>query len=359
MPKTLTILTPCYNEEENVREVYLQVRAAVAAAGNYRYEHLFIDNASTDNTLNELKELAAQDKNVMVIRNTRNFGHIRSPHHALFQASGDAVIGIVADLQDPPEMIVDLIRKWEQGYPVVIGVKAASEEAGLMFWIRKQYYKVVNRRSGVETYENYTGFGLYDREVVDVIKRFDDPYPYFRGMIAEAGFRHFDIPYHQPRRKRGITKNNFYTLYDMAMLGITNLSKVPLRLVTFSGFACAALCILVAFSYLGYKLLFWDRFSVGMAPLVIGIFFFSSIQLISVGILGEYIGSIHTLVQKRPLVVERERVNFEHEPGFAAPFNPSQPMGQRHSITPPACTASHHTRSGEVCFQPVGRPGQR
>jgi glycosyltransferase involved in cell wall biosynthesis len=225
------------------------------------------------------------------------------------------VIGIVADLQDPPEMIVDLIRKWEQGYPVVIGVKAASEEAGLMFWIRKQYYKVVNRLSGVETYENYTGFGLYDREVVDVIKRFDDPYPYFRGMIAEAGFRHFDIPYHQPKRKRGITKNNFYSLYDMAMLGITNLSKVPLRLVTFSGFVGALVSVLVSLAYLVYKVIFWNHFSVGIAPLVIGLFFFMSIQMLFMGIIGEYIGTIHTLVQKRPLVVEQERINFEYGPG--------------------------------------------
>ena len=315
MPKTLTVLTACYNEEPNVHELYLRVRAAIAAAGDYQYEHIFIDNASSDNTLNELKAIADKDRNVKVIRNTRNFGHIRSPQHALYQASGDAVIGIVADLQDPPEMIVDLIRKWEEGYPVVICVKAASDESGLMFWIRKQYYRLVNRLSGVETYENYTGFGLYDRKVVEVIKSFDDPYPYFRGMIAEAGFRHFDIPYHQPKRKHGITKNNFYSLYDMGMLAITNLSKVPLRLVTFSGFVGALVSVLVSLAYLLYKLIFWSHFSVGIAPLVIGVFFFMSIQMLFMGIIGEYIGTIHTLVQKRPLVVEQERVNFEYGPG--------------------------------------------
>src|SRR5271167_1622221 len=315
MPKSLTILTPCYNEEANVRELYLRVRAAIAAAGNYQYEHILIDNASTDNTLNELKAIAAHDRNVKVIRNTRNFGHIRSPMHALYQASGDAVIGIVADLQDPPEMIIEMIHKWEEGYPVVICVKAASDESGLMFWIRKQYYRLVNRLSGVETYENYTGFGLYDRAVVDVIKKFDDPYPYFRGMIAEAGFRHFDIPYHQPARKHGITKNNFYSLYDMAMLGITNLSKVPLRLVTFSGFAGALVSVLVSLAYFIYKLVFWNNFSVGIAPLVIGVFFFMSVQMLFMGIIGEYIGTIHTLVQNRPLVVEQERINFEYGPG--------------------------------------------
>ena len=321
MSKTLSILTPCFNEEDNVREVYQRVRAAVVAAGDYKYEHIFIDNASTDNTLGELKAIASNDKNVKVIRNTRNFGHIRSPMHAVYQASGDAVIGIVADLQDPPEMIVDLVRKWEEGYPVVITVKEGSGENGLMFWIRKQYYRLVNRLSGVETYENYTGFGLYDRKVVEVIKSFDDPYPYFRGMIAEAGFRHFDISYHQPARKSGITKNNFYALYDTAMLAITNLSKVPLRLVTFSGFAGAVLSVLVSLAYLIYKLIFWSRFSVGVAPLVIGVFFFMSLQMLFMGIVGEYIGTIHTLVQKRPLVVEQERINFEYGPG--------EPLGNR------------------------------
>jgi glycosyltransferase involved in cell wall biosynthesis len=315
MSKIITILTPCYNEEGNVQEVYTRVREAIIASGGYRYEHIFIDNASVDNTLCVLKAIAAQDKNVKVIRNTRNFGQVRSPMHAFYQASGDAVIGIVADMQDPPEMIVDLIRKWEEGYPVVLGIKAASDESGLMFWIRKQYYKLVNSLSGVETYENFTGFGLFDRKVVDAVKQYDDPYPYFRGIIAEIGMSHAEIPYHQPVRKRGITKNNFYSLYDVAMLAITNLSKVPLRLVTFSGFVGSVLCVLVSFVYLVYKLIFWDRFSAGLAPLVIGVFFLMSLQMVFIGIIGEYVGAIHTHVQKRPFVVEKERVNFEHGPG--------------------------------------------
>jgi glycosyltransferase involved in cell wall biosynthesis len=314
--KTISILTPCYNEEANVEEVYTRVRDVMAGLGGYRYEHLFIDNNSSDRTVEILKQIAAQDTNVKIIVNARNFGHIRSPMHALNQTCGDAVIGIVADLQDPPQMIVDFVREWESGYPMVLAIKKSSGENPLMFWIRKKYYRLVNRLSSLETFENYQGFGLYDRKVVDIVKSFNDPYPYFRGIIAEIGLPHKLLYYDQPARKRGFTKNNFYSLYDTAMLAITNLSKVPLRVVTFSGFASAAICLLVAFGYFIYKLLFWNSFSIGMAPLVIGIFFFSSVQLISVGLLGEYIGSIHTQVQKRPYVVEHERVNFQYQPGL-------------------------------------------
>src|SRR5215471_12505181 len=314
--KTITINTPCFNEEENVEEVYNRVRAVMASMGNYLYEHIFIDNASTDRTVEILKRIAAADSNVKVIVNARNFGHIRSPIYGAFQGCGDATIGIVADLQDPPEMIPLLIAEWEKGYSMVLMVKRSSEENPLMFWVRKRYYRLVNRLSSIQTFENFTGFGLYDRRVLDIIKSFNDPYPYFRGMIAEIGLPWKAVEYDQPRRKRGITKNNFYTLYDMAMLGITNFSKIPLRISAFTGFAGALLCLVVGMVYFFYKLLFWSSFSLGIAPLVIGIFFFSSVQLISVGILGEYIGSIHTYVQKRPLVVERERVNFEHAPGL-------------------------------------------
>src|SRR5690348_11373095 len=192
-----------------------------------------------------------------------------------------------------------------------------------MFWIRQKYYRLVHRLSGIDTIENFTGFGLYDRKVIDIIKQFDDPYPYFRGMIAEIGLPRFEIPYRQPQRKRGITTNNFYSLYDMAMLGITNLSKVPLRLVTFSGFACALVCAVVAMAYGVYKLLYWSRFSAGVAPLVIGVFFFMSLQMIFIGVVGEYIGTIHTLVQHRPLVVDQERINFEYGPGEPLKANES------------------------------------
>lgn len=313
--KSISILTPCYNEEDNVEELYTRVRAVMAGLGRYRYEHLFIDNHSADRTVEILKRIAAADTNVKVIVNARNFGHIRSPMHALYQTSGDAVIGIVADLQDPPEMITDLVREWEKGYAMVLCVKRTSGENPIMFRIRKMYYRLVERLSAIETFENYTGFGLYDRRVVEIVKSFNDPYPYFRGMIAEIGLPHSKLYYDQPARKRGFTKNNLYSLYDMAMLAITNLSRVPLRLVTFAGFTTAALSALAGVVYLVYKLVFWSRFSVGVAPLVIGIFFFASVQLISVGILGEYVASIHTQVLRRPLAIEQERVNFEYEPG--------------------------------------------
>jgi polyisoprenyl-phosphate glycosyltransferase len=313
--RSISIVTPCYNEQDNVREVYERVRAVIAGLGSYRYEHIFIDNASRDRTVAVLKEIAAHDRNLKIIVNTRNFGQIRSPHHALHQASGDAVIGLAADLQDPPEMIADMIREWEKGIPVVLGVKSNSEENGLMFWLRKRYYRLVNQLSDVETYENFTGFGLYDRKAVEMIKEFRDPYPYFRGLVAEIGLPHTKLYYTQPTRKRGKTKNNLYTLYDFAMLGITNFSRIPLRLITFTGFFCSILCILISFIYFAYKLMFWDRFSAGIAPVVLGFFFFASIQLFFMGILGEYIGAIHTIIQNRPYVFESERVNFEYGPG--------------------------------------------
>jgi glycosyltransferase involved in cell wall biosynthesis len=317
--KTISIITPCYNEEGNVLELYKQVRAQMVRIGRYRYEHIFIDNASQDSTVKILKEIAAVDRNVKIIVNARNFGHIRSPMHAFVETRSDAVISIVADLQDPTDMIPQMIEKWEHGYPLVLCIKNVSEENQLMFWARTKYYQLVNRLADVETFENFTGFGLYDKRVVDIIREMKDPYPYFRGLIAEIGLDHAELFYKQPRRWRGITKNNFYTLYDNAMLGITNLSKVPLRIVTFMGFVGAFISLLAGLVYLLYKLLFWNNFSVGIAPLVIGIYFFASVQMISMGILGEYIGAIHTQVQKRPYVIEKERVNFEY--GAGAPLD--------------------------------------
>lgn len=309
--KLISIITPCYNEEANAEEAYRQVRDLFAALGKYRYEHIFIDNASTDATPAILERLAAQDKHVKVIFNSRNFGHIRSPQHALLQSRGDAVVIVVADLQDPLELIPQFLELWEQGHKIVMGVKKRSQESPLMFAVRRLYYRLVRWLADIELTDNFYGFGLYDRKVIEAIREMNDPYPYGRGMISEIGFSPPKIEYTQRRRERGLTKNNFYMLYDMAMLGITSHSKVPLRLATMLGFAMSGMSLLVALGYLLYKLAYWNSFQIGVAPVVIGIFFFSAVQLFFIGILGEYIGAIHTQVQHRPLVVEKRRLNFD------------------------------------------------
>ncbi len=309
--KLITIMTPCYNEELNVREIHRRVMEMAAQLPEYRFIHLFADNASKDGTVAVLREMAAEDPSVKVIVNARNFGPDRSGMHAFLQAEGDAVGSIAADLQDPPELFIEMIREWEKGFPVVAAIKDSSDENGLMYRIRTAYYRLVKRLTNVEVLEHFTGFGLYDRTVVEHIRaNFRDPYPYFRGMIAELGLPCAKVFYNQKRRERGLTKNNFYALYDFAMLGITNLSKVPLRLVIGCGFVSAAISFGMGLIYLAYKLIFWNSFTVGVAPLVLGLFFLGSVQLIALGIIGEYVGSIHTLVQKRPLVTERERINF-------------------------------------------------
>lgn len=312
----VSVVTACFNEEENVEEVNCQVRAVMEAlpprAGEpYTYEHIFIDNASTDRTVEILRGICATDKRVKVIVNARNFGHIRSPFHGLLQAQGDAVISIVADLQDPPEMIRGFVARWEEGYKVVVGVKATSRENRLMFFVRGMFYRLIDRLSDVPQIRNFTGFGLYDRAVMDTLRDIDDPYPYFRGLICDLGYARVEIPYSQPARSRGITKNNFYSLYDMGMLGITNHSKVPLRLAAMTGFALSIVALLVAMVYLVLKLAWWQTFDLGLAPLVIGVYFLGSVQLFFIGIVGEYVGSIQTQVHHRPRVIEKERINFD------------------------------------------------
>jgi glycosyltransferase involved in cell wall biosynthesis len=307
----LTVFTPCYNEEANIAEVCRRVKDVMQTLPDYDYEHLFIDNASKDRTVELLRGLAAEDRHIKVIVNTRNFGHIRSPYYGFLQSSGDAVMGCVADLQDPPELIPQFVRKWEEGYKIVIGVKTGSGESRGMYRIRHAYYRLVGRLSEIELVDDFTGFGLYDREVVERCRETNEQYPYFRGLICEFGYERATIMYHQPAREHGTTHNDLYSLYDSAMLGITNHSKVPLRLATMAGFALSVLSLVVALVYLIVKLAFWNTFSLGLAPLLIGIYFFGAIQLFFVGVLGEYIGSIHTQVHKRPLVVEKERINFD------------------------------------------------
>jgi glycosyltransferase involved in cell wall biosynthesis len=309
--KKISIVTGCYNEEGNVEEVVRQVRSTMARLAFYEYEHIFIDNCSEDRTVEILKRLAHEDRNIKIIVNARNFGHIRSPYHGLLQASGDAVICLVADLQDPPEMILEFINKWEKGYKIVVGIKTSSAENSLMYLARGFYYKVIKRLASVEMLEQFTGFGLYDREVVDILRGLREPYPYFRGLIADIGFEIARIPYNQPERRYGKTKNDFFSLFDMAMLGFTNYTKIPLRLATLMGFFAAGMSLLVGTGYLVAKLIFWNTFTAGMAPVLIGIFFLGSVQLFFLGVVGEYVGAVFTYVQNRPLVVEKERINFD------------------------------------------------
>jgi glycosyltransferase involved in cell wall biosynthesis len=308
--KMISVVAGCYNEQDNVEELYSQVKAVFDELGRHEFEMIFIDNASRDNTVPILRKLAEQDKRVKVIVNARNFGAIRSGFYALTQAGGDAVIAMASDLQDPPGLIKEFVDKWEAGYRIVIAVKADSHESRLFYLLRTAYYNTVKRLADIELTPHSTGFGLYDKQVIDILRGLDDPYPYFRGLISDIGFESAKIPFTQPQRYRGITKNNFYTLYDLAMLGLTSHSKVPLRLAAMLGFAMSLLSLLIAIGYFIYKLVNWYSFPVGQAPIVIGLFLFSSVQLFFIGILGEYIGAIHTQVLRRPLVVEKERINF-------------------------------------------------
>ena len=310
--KKISIVTNCFNEEANVEEVYRRVKKAVENVPMAAYyEHIFIDNASTDDTVSVLKNLALHDSALKVIVNNRNFGQIRSGNHGLLQATGDAVIHVVADLQDPPELISKLIQKWREGYCVVIGQKTGTRDGWLMRIIRKMFYSSMDRLSDAPQIRNFTGFGLFDKEVIDEIRSLGDPYPYFRGLISEFGYSFAIVPYEQPARRRGVTTHNFYSLYDLAILGVTNHSKIPLRIATFVGFILSVLSALIGVFYLAYKLFAWEEFDLGLAPLIIGVFFFAAVQLFFIGIVGEYIGSIHTQVLKRPMVVERERINFD------------------------------------------------
>lgn len=313
MKKKLSIVSSAYNEEGNIRELYEQVKAQMALLGDkYDYEQIVLDNASTDGTLNELRKIAAQDKNFKVIVNARNFGHIRSPYYGILQCEGDAVIYMASDLQDPPALIPQFIAKWEEGYKVVLAQKKQSKESWLFFAVRRSYYWLLNlvNDSGAELLSNCTGFGLYDKCVVDELRKLDEPYPYLRGLVCELGYSRALVPFVQPLRKRGLTKNNFYTLYDNAMTGFTNHSKVPLRLAALGGFALGIFSFILALIYLVLKLLYWDSFPMGTAPILLAVLFFSSVQLFFIGIIGEYIGAILTQVLKRPLVIEKERINF-------------------------------------------------
>jgi len=307
--KLISIVVPTFNEEKNLQEIYSRV-TAVVSKHKVDYELIFIDNASTDSTIPILRELARTDKRVKLIINARNFGHIRSPYHGLLGAEGDAVILISADLQDPPELIDDFIKSWNDGHKVVMAVKSTTDESWFLSIIRRTYYRFVTKISSDPLVRNATGAGLFDREVMNELRKLKEPYPYFRGLVTEIGFKVKTVEFHQPKRTAGKSKNNFFTLYDIGLLGITTHSGAPIRMISLFGFGVALLSLLIALGYLVAKLLFWDSFEFGFAPIILGVFFFGSLQLFLIGILGEYLANIQRRIRNLPLVIEEERVNF-------------------------------------------------
>lgn len=302
------VVLPCYNEEGNVEELHERLTKVFESLPHYTYDLLFIDNASTDGTVAKIKTLIGRDPRVKLIVNARNFGHVRSPYHAMLECAGDCVVVMCTDLQDPPELIPEFLKHWQHGASMVLGKKKTSQESPTFFALRGLYYKIARAMAEVPLLEHVTGFGLYDRRVIEIMRGFDDPYPYGRGMIAEIGLPFVTIPYDQPLRKRGITKNNFYSLFDLALLGITSHSKAPLRLATIAGFILSGLSLFVAVAFLLLKLTFWYALPAGYAPVVIGVFFLGSVQMFLIGLLGEYVGAVLTHVRKRPLVIEADRI---------------------------------------------------
>lgn len=309
--KTISIVVPCYNEEENVEVLREAIdKTFLQKLPDYTYELIFIDNDSQDSTREIIRGICARDKRVKGIFNAKNFGQFNSPYYGMLQSAGDATILMAADFQDPVEMIPRYVAEWENGYRIVIGIKKSSKENKLMYWLRGCYYKVIKKLSDVDQIEQFTGFGLYDRKFINVLRELDDPLPFLRGIVAELGFRRKEIPYEQPKRRAGKTSNNFFRLYDAAMLSITSYTKVGLRVATIFGSICSFVSMMVGLVYLVLKLLYWDRFPAGMAPIIIGMSFLGSVQIFFIGLVGEYILSINSRVMRRPLVVEEERLNF-------------------------------------------------
>ena len=311
MNKLISIITPTFNEESNIERLCLDI-ASEMKNSNYRYEHIVIDNSSTDQTIPILRKLSLKDKNLKIIINARNFGHIRSPIHAMLQANGEALILMNSDFQDPVSLIPEYIKEWENGNKVVMAQKISSDEDVKVSFIRKVFYKFIKKISEVSLPTNTTGSGLYDREIIEKIREINDPYPYFRGLIPEITNDVKLLPFHQPERLSGKTKNNFYTLYDIGILGIIKHSKIPLRFFTFIGLATSIISLIVAMIFFIRKLLDWESFTVGVAPLIIGFFFIASLQIFLLGFIGEYVMSILTQTRKMPLVIEKERINFDN-----------------------------------------------
>ncbi len=312
--KKISVVIPCYNEEENVEAICEAVENEIKKElSNYDYEILFIDNCSTDKTRQLIEGICENNKKVKAILNAKNFGQFNSPYYGMLQSTGDCTILICADFQDPVDMISKFVKEWENGYRIVIGIKETSKENKIMYFLRSCYYKTIKKMSDTEQIEHFTGFGLYDKSFIEVLRNLDDPTPFLRGIVAELGFSRKDIPYEQAKRRAGKTHNNFYKLYDAAMLSFTSYTKVGLRLATFGGLFIGFVSFIVAMVYLVLKLCNWEMFSAGSAPIVIGMFFLGAIQLFFLGFLGEYILSINARMMKRPLVIEEKRINFEEK----------------------------------------------
>lgn len=306
----ISIVTPSYNEEDNIENLCKSIKVTISKV-ECDYEHIVIDNNSTDKTIDILKKLANEDKNLKVIINSKNYGHIRSPFHGILQSESDATILMASDFQDPVELIPKYIECWKKGYDVVLGKKKTSDENKYLYFIRSIFYKFLNKISDTSLTENTTGSGIFDKKIIDNLKKIKDPYPYFRGLINELTSNIKTIDFNQPKREFGKTKNNFFSLYDIGILGIVKHSRKPLRFMVMIGFLSSILCILISIFYFFYKLIYWDSFSLGLAPIVIGSFLFSSVQITLMGLLGEYVGVILLHTRSMPLVVEKERINFD------------------------------------------------
>ena len=309
--KTISVVIPCYNEEENVKPLSEAIiDEFTKSLPDYDYEIIFIDNDSRDATRPILREMTSVNKKIKAIFNAKNFGQFNSPYYGLLQSTGDCTILMCADFQDPIDMLPKFVHEWEAGYRIVIGQKVTSKENRLMYGLRSIYYKMIKKFSDVEQIEHFTGFGLYDKDFIQVLRDLKDPTPFLRGIVAELGFKRKQIPYEQQLRRAGKTSNNFYRLFDAAMLSFTSYTKVGLRMATFIGIGVAAISFIIAVVYLILKLIYWDRFVAGTAPILIGMFFLGSIQLIFLGFMGEYILSMNQRIMNRPLVIEEERINF-------------------------------------------------
>lgn len=310
--KKISVLIPCYNEVENVVPMSeAVVKILTEELSQYDYELVFIDNCSTDGTRDKLEAICEENKKIKAIFNVTNFGQFNSPFYGMCQTTGDCTISMCCDFQDPVEMLPQFVKEWENGYKIVSAIKTSSKENPIIRLLRTIYYKMIRNMSDVKMIEHFTGFGLYDRTFIELLKQLDDPMPFLRGIVAEYGFSRKEIEYQQAKRRAGKTKNNFYTLYDAAMLSITSYTKVGLRLATILGFVSSGVSLLIALVYLILKLVNWYNFQAGYAPMIIGVYVLGSLQLFFIGLLGEYILNINSRVIHRPLVVEEKRINFD------------------------------------------------